>query len=141
MTDLRLLALDSEDLEIISAHVQDAVLKVGDMGYSKPDRRFVLLMNRYAWEAGNARGERRRAALHFDFVDNVRSQGIDLAAKEGALELLAVTFKMGQEPAGEVELAFAGGGTVLLDVECLEVRLRDLGGAWAARAHPQHELD
>lgn len=143
MTDLKLLAIDSDDLEVISAHVQDAVIRVGDIGYSKADRRFVLLMNRYAWEATDkrGRGQRKRAGLHFDFVNGAKAEGIDLNAKDGVLELLAVTFKMGDEPAGEVLLTFAGGGTVRLDVECLEARLRDLGGVWAAKAEPRHELD
>ncbi|WP_127144847.1 DUF2948 family protein [Pelagibacterium montanilacus] len=143
MTSLKLLALDTEDLEVISAHVQDAVVRVGDMGYAKSDKRFVLLMNRYAWEAGHAggRGHRTRAGLHFDFVNGARSEGIDLNAKDGVLELLAISFEVTAEPAGEVLLAFAGGGTVRLEVECLEARLRDLGGAWAARGEPRHELD
>lgn len=143
MTDLKLLALDSEDLDVVSAHVQDAVVRVGDMGYAKADRRFVLLMNRYAWEAGDSRGrgERRRAGLHFDFVTAAKAEGIDLNAKDGVLELLAIRFEPSTEPSGSVLLTFAGGGTVRLDVECLEARLRDLGGAWAAKAQPRHEVD
>ena len=50
MTDLKLMALDGEDLEVISAHTQDATVRVGDMGFAKADRRFALIMNRYAWE-------------------------------------------------------------------------------------------
>lgn len=143
MTDLKLLALDSEDLDIVSAHVQDAVVRVGDMGFAKVDRRFVMLINRYAWEASGTRGrgERRRAGLHFDFVDNAQAEGFDLNAKDGVLELLAVRFIPGTEPGGEVLLTFAGGGTVRLEVECLEARLRDLGGVWAAKAQPRHDLD
>lgn len=143
MPELKLLALDSEDLDIVSAHVQDAVVRVGDMGYSRADRRFVLLMNRYAWEAGDARGrgQRKRAGLHFDFVTDAHAEGFDLNAKEGVLELLALTFEMGDEPAGRVLLTFAGGGRVRLEVECLEARLRDLGGVWAAKAQPRHDID
>lgn len=143
MTDLKLLALDSEDLEIVSAHVQDAVVRVGDMGYAKSDRRFVLLMNRYAWEAGSAkgRGQRKRAGLHFDFVTAAHAEGFDLGAKDGVLELLAISFEAGDAPAGQVLLTFSGGGRVRLDVECLEARLRDLGGVWAAKGEPRHELD
>lgn len=143
MTDLKLLALDSEDLEVISAHVQDAVIRVGDMGYARQDRRFALLMNRFDWEAdaGRAKGLRKRAALHFDGVQSVATAGIDTNAHDGVLELLAINFETVDGPAGIVELNFAGGGTVRLGVECLEARLSDLGAAWAAAAKPAHALD
>ena len=138
MPDLKLLALDSEDLEVISATTQDAVVRVGDMGYAKADRRFALLMNRFAWEEGTKVPQRKRAALHFDRVNDVKVQGIDLNAVDGVLDLLAVTFTVTDEPAGRIDLDFAGGGTVRLDVECLEARLQDLGAAWAAKATPTH---
>lgn len=142
MSDLKLLARDSEDLEVISAHVQDAVLRVEDMGFSKSARRFALLMNRYAWEADGRRkkGQRRRTALHFDYVNDVKITGIDTRAREGVLELLSIVFEPGDAPAGTVALFFAGGGVVRLDVECLEALLRDLGAAWAAKARPVHQL-
>ncbi|MEO9298982.1 DUF2948 family protein [Devosia alba] len=144
MTDLKLLALDTEDLEVISAHVQDAVVRVADMGYARADRRFALLMNRFDWNSGKThrdKGVRKRAALHFDSVQSVVTSGYDPAAAEGVLELLAITFKPIDGPAGIIELSFAGGGTVRLGVECLEARLSDLGGAWAAAAKPAHSLD
>jgi hypothetical protein len=144
MTDLKLLALDSEDLEVISAHVQDAVLRVMDMGYARGDRRFALLMNRFDWTSANGRrdkGVRKRTALHFDAVQAVTTSGFDPAAPEGVLELLAITYQPTNEPAGVVELTFAGGGTVRLEVECLEARLADLGAAWAAAAKPIHAID
>jgi Protein of unknown function (DUF2948) len=144
MPDLRLLAIDIEDLEVISAYVQDAIVRVEDMGFSRSDRRFALLMNRYAWEEGHERsrkGQRKRTALHFDYVDGAEASGIDLKAREGVLELLSVSFKFSDAPAGEVILSFAGGGTVRLTVECLEARMRDLGAAWAAKAAPAHALE
>lgn len=143
MTDLKLLALDTEDLEIVSAHIQDAVVRVGDMGYAKGDRRFVLLMNRYAWEVGSkkGRGQRKRAGLHFDHVAAAHAEGFDMGAKDGVLELLTVAFEPVEVPGGRVLLTFAGGGRVRLDVECLEARLRDLGGVWAAKAEPRHDVD
>lgn len=142
MSDLRLLALDSEDLEVISAYVQDAVVRVEDMGFAKADRRFALLMNRYAWEEGKERtkGQRKRTALHFDYVEGTEISGIDSKAKEGVLELLSITFEEGDKPAGAIILSFCGGGTVRLNVECLEARMRDLGAAWAAKARPEHQL-
>tara|TARA_R110002020_G_scaffold50791_4_gene143692 strand:+ start:4352 stop:4786 length:435 start_codon:yes stop_codon:yes gene_type:complete len=144
MTDLKLLAFDTEDLEVISAHVQDAVVRVADMGYARADRRFALLMNRFDWSSAQGRrdkGVRKRAALHFDAVQSVVTSGYDPAAAEGVLELLAISFSPIDGPAGIVELSFAGGGTVRLGVECLEARLSDLGAAWAAAAKPAHSLD
>jgi hypothetical protein len=144
MTDLKLLALDSEDLAVVSAHVQDAVVRVVDMGYSRGDQRFALLMNRYDWTSNQPRskGLRKRAGLHFDRVQSVAYAGFDPASPEGVLNLLALTFTPGVDGvSGIVELAFAGGGTVRLTVECLEARLGDLGAAWAAAAKPVHALD
>ena len=137
MPDLKLLALDSEDLDVISATTQDAVVRVADMGFAKADRRFALLMNRFAWEEAD-KGHRKRAALHFERVDAVKVSGIDTNAREGVLELLAVRFEDVDGAGGVVELDFAGGGTVRLEVECLEARLQDLGAAWAAKLKPEH---
>ncbi|ODT80804.1 MAG: hypothetical protein ABS76_15200 [Pelagibacterium sp. SCN 64-44] len=143
MTDLKLIALDQEDLEVVSAHVQDAVIRTADMGYARGDRRFALLMNRYDWTSDRprAKGLRKRAALHFDGVTHVAYAGFDPAAPEGVLDLLAITFEPGEAPSGIVELRFAGGGTVRLSVDYLEARLADLGAAWAAAAKPSHRLD
>ncbi len=140
MTDLKLLALDSEDLDVISATTQDAIVRVPDMGYAKADQRFALLMNRFAWEERHPtkKGVRKRAALHFDRVTGVKTSGFDPNAVEGALELLAVRFTETVAPSGSVELTFAGGGAVRLDVEVLEARLQDLGAAWAAKLKPEH---
>lgn len=138
MADLKLLALDSEDLEIISATTQDAVIRVGDMGFARSDNRFALLMNRFAWEEDGKVRLRKRAALHFDRVSDVKVSGIDTNAVDGVLELLAIRFIESEAPAGTIELAFAGGGTVRLTAECLEARLADLGAAWAAKATPAH---
>jgi hypothetical protein len=143
MTDLKLIALDAEDLEVISAHVQDAVVRVSDMGYARADRRFALLMNRFDWTHADKRnkGVRKRAALHFDGVTHAAFSGFDPASPEGVLELLALDFQLTDAPSGIVELRFAGGGTVRLSVDYLEARLSDLGAAWAAAAKPVHSLD
>ncbi len=141
MSELKLLARDAEDLEVISAHVQDAIIRVGDMGYVAAEKRFAFLMNRFAWESGRGgrKGERRRAAMHFDYVQDAKVKGVNLSAEDGALELLSITFEPGEAPAGVVTITFAGGGTVKLTVECIEARLRDLGAAWGARARPVHD--
>jgi hypothetical protein len=139
MPDLKLLALDSEDLEVIAATTQDAVVRVGDMGFAKADQRFALLMNRFAWEEeGSKTRQRRRTALHFDRVTGAEVAGIDTNAQDGVLELLTIRYTATDDPAGVVDFDFAGGGSVRLTVECLEARLQDLGAAWAAKATPAH---
>ena len=134
---LKLAALDSEDLEVISAHLQDAVLKISDISYVPGKKQFALVANRYAWEAGER--QRRRAGLHFDRVLAVRTQGLRQRDKEAVASLLAITFEKCKAPSGYINLAFSGGGTIRLDVECIEASLKDLGPSWAARHQPSHE--
>ncbi|MCO5063397.1 MAG: DUF2948 family protein [Rhizobiaceae bacterium] len=144
MTPLKLIALDADDLKIVSAHVQDAVLKVGDLRFDAARRSLVLPMNRFAWEsaAGLIRqhNERRNAVLHFDRVKSVRSTGIPRDRKAEILSLLAIDFEAGSEPSGEIVLLFAGGSIIRAEVECIEARLTDLGGAWQASSRPVHKV-
>lgn len=144
MSELKLVALDEEDLKIISAHVQDAVLKVGDMSYDAKGQHFVMAMNRFAWEVKprwfRRRHERRRSLVHFARVLSVKSAGIDLARKEDVLSLLAIRFDATDAPAGIVEIDFSGGSTIRLEVECIEGRLSDLGAAWETKARPVHQV-
>ena len=143
---LRLIALDTEDLAVLSAHVQDAVLKVGQMRWMPRERRFVLGLNRFVWEAVSEGGrrrrpyQRRRAALHFERVEAVRSSGIDRGAAETVLGLLAIRFEARESPSGDVLLEFAGGATLRLSVECLEAQLADLGPVWSTPHAPRHIL-
>ena len=140
---LRLAAVDEEDLAVISAHVQDAVLNVGDMAYLPNERRFVIAMNRFIWEEADGRRqsyERRRAAIAFDRVSSARSSHIDRGRPQAVLELLAINFEATDSPGGLMTLIFAGGGAVQIGVECIEVRLADLGTAWPTAAKPSHDL-
>lgn len=144
MTDLKLIALDAEDLGILSAHLQDAVLKVEEMTYQPRDHRFAAVVNRYDWTAVSAKGRRKprqqraRTALRFERVTGARLLGIDPKAKERVLVLLAIQFEAGASPAGVVTLVFSGGAAVRLEVECIEAELRDLGAVWKARSRPDH---
>lgn len=139
--DLKLLAVDAEDLEVLSAHVQDAVLMAGDIHWRANERRVVVAMNRYAWERANVagRGERRRSALRLDHVTSVKAHAIRPDHPTVVLELLALRWEAGDAPAGTVELLFAGGGTLRVAVDCLEATLTDLGAAWATTHCPAHE--
>ncbi len=134
---LKLIALDAEDLSVISAHLQDAVLKRGDIAYRPAEKRFALALRRFDWE-GAAQGQKRRrlAALHFERVTAARSSKV--AAGDVVLSLLAVTFAETDGPAGEVTLHFADGAAIRLDVECVEAQMKDLGPIWEAVATPAH---
>jgi hypothetical protein len=139
---LRLLAEDEDDLKIISAHLQDAVVRVGDLAFLPKSRRFAFLANRYCWECDDARaaGLRQRTGIHFDNVTRARSAHIRQGKPDAVLQLLAVQFERGDGEAGAIELLFAGGGRVRLDVECVEATMRDLSGPWRAQGRPEHEL-
>jgi hypothetical protein len=139
---LKLLALDDEDLTVISAHMQDAVFRVADVEYTPRQKHLTIAANRFDWEEADrkAKGfERSRAALCFKQVKGVRSIGIDRTAKDRVLNLLAVLFeKDGEGPDGHIELVLAGGGSILLDVDCIEVQLADTGGTWETTVKPRH---
>jgi len=140
---LKLLALDEEDLSVLSAHVQDAVVKVGDLTYLPKENRFALVVNRFIWEkclGERTQFERRRTALVFDRVKAVRTSRLRRDRPDAVLELLAISFEPDESPSGSLTLVFAGGAAVQLDVECIEARLADLGAAWATAAKPRHDI-
>lgn len=139
---LTLAAEDAADLEVISARLQDAVAQVKDLVYLPKKRRFAALFNRFQWEADEKRGDLRvRSGLHFEGVLAVKSQNMKRGAADAVVELLAIRFtpKGGEDPGGTVELVFAGGGALKLDVECIDAGLTDVSGVWAARGRPAHE--
>jgi Protein of unknown function (DUF2948) len=137
MPVVKLTALDAEDLEIISAHMQDAVIRSEDIKFLKPAQKFALVANRFAWESGQR--ERRRSGLHFERIRSVRSRRIRLGETDLILSLLAIRFEPGDKPSGTVVLEFSGGGTIRLEAECIEARLEDLGPAWDTPNTPSHE--
>lgn len=140
---LKLAALDAEDLTVISAHLQDAILRPEDLGYLKGEKRFALTLRRFDWSAGpKARPSRRLAGLHFERVLAVRTRGLTPGGQgpdATPLSLLAITFTPGDPPSGQIEILFSGNATIRLDVECVEVRMRDLGPVWEASARPGHD--
>ncbi|MEL7047531.1 MAG: DUF2948 family protein [Pseudomonadota bacterium] len=148
MSDLKLIALDTEDLQVVSAHVQDAVMKVGEMTFQRPDKRFVAVINRFDWERDavskkrfKKHYERRRSGLRFERVQAVRTMRIDPTKTNDVLSLLAITFEQTEAPAGRITLTFSGGMAIELDVECIEAELRDLGAAWTTDFRPRHKLN
>lgn len=132
---LNLGALDAGDLEVISSLAQDAVFPMSEMTWRAGERRFALLLNRFRWEDdGRDRHgpERVRSLLVVDNVLRVASQGIDRHEKDMILSLLAIAFEPGQDGAGHVLLTLAGDGAIRLEVEALEVTLKDVTRPYGA---------
>jgi hypothetical protein len=128
---LKLIALDADDLAVISAHVQDARVQTSDIIWRQSEKRLVVGISRLDWEqtlSGETAPRRLVAALRFDRVLSCKSRNIDLAAPpETALELLGIEFHPTEPPGGSAVLLFNHGGALRLDVECLECELADLG--------------
>lgn len=143
MTDasrpLRLIACDAEDLAVLSAHLQDAAARVGDLTFLPGEKRFALLLNRFDWiAAGAGAPQRALAGLHFEEVLKASSLGIDRSQPETVLNLLNIAFTPIDAPTGLVEMIFSGGAAIRLEVDCLEAVLADLGPRRPARCAPDH---
>ena len=150
--ELKLVALDKDDIEVISAHVQDSLVKVADILWRPSDHRFVMALNRFDWMsaaeiakigmaaavAAKPEYRRCRTALRFERVVSCKCRGLDQDGKDSVLNLLAIEFAEHDAPAGTVTLTFSGGGAIRLEVECLEAELVDLGEVFAAMACPDH---
>jgi len=143
MKQLKLMAMDKEDLGIISACCQDSVMKIGDLEYLPKENRFVISMNRYVWENSGKRKvpERRRCVLHFNQIDKVKIIGIDRNLPDEILSLLAITFEPAELPSGTLHLVFSGQGEISMETECIEVQLSDMDAAWQAKSRPAHDIN
>jgi len=156
---LKLRAEDAEDLSVVSACLQDAIVSLADMEFLPDERRFVLVVNRFRWEncretadmpardpapgaasggdigfaEARARYERVNCGIAFDGVEIVRRRGIDPRARDQVLELLRVRVE-----AGAVTLEFAGAAALRLEGARIVCRLSDLGEAWATDWRPRH---
>ncbi|PTQ75705.1 DUF2948 family protein [Celeribacter persicus] len=144
---LALKAMDTDDLTVISALVQDAVVPMGEISYDATHRRFALLINRFRWEDVEAAEKRRRpvervqAVLMFEDVMSARSSGVPSGDKEMILSILTVTFAPAEDGMGTVEITLAGDGAIALDVEALDVTLKDVTRPYVAPSHkvPKHD--
>lgn len=144
---LRLLARDPEDLAVISALVQDAVLPAAEMRWQPRTRRFGMLLNRFRWEDRDRALTRRRPAervrtlLVVEDVLRVASQGLAPGDTDLVLSLLSLSFEPGEDGAGRVLVTLSGDGALALDVECLSVSLRDVTRPYLAPSGkvPRHD--
>jgi hypothetical protein len=143
MSGLRLLAQDEEDLRIISAHLQDAVIRMADLVYLPRQHRFVAILNRFCWEGcpEGSLGERVQTGLHFDGVLKVRSQDVRQDDPEAVAVLLAIDFSPAGDGGGTIDFILCGGGRIRLEVECIEASLRDITDPRPAVGRPEHQLE
>jgi hypothetical protein len=142
--ELKLIAVDNDDLAVVSTHLQDAVVKVADIHWRPAERRLVMLLNRFDWEEAQGNGpqfHRRRTGLRFERVKSCQCRHVKPHDKDAVLNLLAVDFAANDAPAGAVTLTFSGDVALRLEVECLEVELADLGPAWETMLRPVHPDD
>jgi len=145
MKPVKLMALDAEDLTVVSSLVQDAVTRPDAMRFDADTKRFSIVLNRFAWDApgrGSRRAphERRQSVLSFAQVEAVRSTGIRRGDAKQVLSMLALNHDAGEAGGGVVTVMFSDGPMLQLDVACIEVQLADMGAAWATRFKPRHPL-
>ncbi len=141
MEPVKFVALDKDDLEVVSAHLQDATVKVSDVIWRPKEKRLVVGVDRFDWLAAEGTPcelRRCRSALRFERVTCCKCRNVDPAGKNAVLNLLAVEFDENDAPGGVVTLFFSGGGMLRLNVECLEAELADLGPAWPTDVRPVH---
>jgi hypothetical protein len=144
MEPVKFVALDRDDLEVVSTHLQDALVKVADIIWRPQEKRLVVALSRFDWlsaEGTKPELRRCRSALRFERVNSCKCRCVNPAGKDAVLNLLAVEFSESEPPGGTVTLIFSGGGVLRLDVECLEAELADLGPSWPATARPIHAED
>lgn len=145
---LKLVALDAEDLAVVSALVQDAVFPASEMSWDPSRRRFALLINRFRWEdqkAAESRGrpvERVQSVLSVSDVLKVQSQGVQKGDKNMIMSLLSLSFTHAKDGMGRLELVLAGDGAIALEVEALDVTLQDVTRPYVAPSKhvPKHDL-
>jgi Protein of unknown function (DUF2948) len=140
---LKLVALDTDDLEVVSAHLQDAAICVGDVRWRPAEKRLVIGLARFDWEGaqtGQPDFQRRSAALRFERVNSFKCRGVNCSDKTAMLSLLAVVFDE-TDAGGIVTLTFSGGAALRLEVECLECELADLGPIWTTTCCPAHDVN
>ena len=136
---LQLLAEDAEDLKVISAALQDAVAKLGDIQWEAPARKLTIALNRFRWEGDGRARERVRSALQLGGVMSVQTRKLRRGAPGAVVELLSIDFEPGEAPGGVVLLRFAGDADMRCEVECVDAVLADVSAPWPAKRTPEHK--
>ena len=141
---LKLLATSDEDLRVIAAHLQDAIVSVQDIANLKKNRIFLIQLNRFMWEdveKGVFRKNKRiRTILKFDNVIEVNSKNIRQASKDKFLDFLAIESCQMPDNNYEMKLIFSGDLIIRVVAEVIEVTLDDQGEPWDTKNKPKHKV-
>lgn len=129
---MKLRATDEQDLKVIAACLQDAILPIGDLGHMPEERRFVFVANRFRWEQAEP-AERIHSGIEIAGVTAVRRRNIDLTDREQFLSLLTLDYAE-----GALTLVLSDDKSIRVEVDGLDVRMADFGEAWSATARPRH---
>ena len=144
---LKVLVEDQDDLTRLSALLQDAIVRVGDIAFLKRNRRLAMTLNRFCWEGeGETDGapdkkvaKRIACGLRFEFVSSLKAQNIQQSDPEALLYLLAIRFVPENETDGRLEFVFSGDATLVAQVECIDGAASDIGEPWLSENVPFHE--
>ena len=142
---LKLRAEDADDLAVLSACLQDALVPVRDLAYVPDQKIFVFVANRFRWESGSrpVPGERQRilCAVTFSAVAGVSYRGFRRSDEDRILALLAIRAEAESVGATAILLEFSGHAAIRLEVERIQCRAKDLGEPWPTPWHPRHDAE
>lgn len=142
---LKLIAAEIEDMEILSAALEGMITSPGEMSYLKTARAFTVMGSRFKWEDVSHSSEiedswfRIRSGLYFGDVMSVKAVGVSQKNPTEVLELLTLSTHLGEAGQADIRLNFAGGGTICLTMECINVTLTDTGEPWSTSRKPGHD--
>ena len=140
--NLKLIARTEEDLRVVSAHLQDAIVNVNDIANLKKNKILLLQLNRFMWEdveKGVFRKNKRiRTVLKFENVIKVYSKNIYQDKKDKFLDFLTIETNKMTDKNYEMKILFAGGSIIKVISEVIEVTLDDQGDAWVTKNKPKH---
>ena len=144
VTNLKLLAVSDEDLRVVAAHLQDAIVSVQDIASLKKNRIFLIQLNRFMWEdveKGVFRKNKRiRTVLKFDNVTSVLSKNINIKKNKFFLDFLTIESSLLPDKSYEIKLIFSGDAVIKIKTEVIDVTLDDQGSPWESRTQPKHDF-
>ena len=142
--NLKLIAKTDDDLRVISAHLQDSIVKTSDIANLKKNKIFLMQLNRFMWEdveKGVFRKNKRiRTILKFENVIEVNSKNINLKSEDNFLDFLAIESNQMPDNNYEMKLIFSGDSIIRVVAEVIEVALDDQGEPWDTKNKPKHKV-